>query len=274
MSDVSLNAASLSAAANKAGVNRALRLAASETGVDFDYLFRTAQRESSLNPEAKARTSSATGLFQFTDATWLSVVDRYGEKYGIGTSDSGQSLPKDEVLALRNDPVASARLAAELANENAALLENRIGREPTSQELYSAHFLGPAGAARLIEAVRDNPRANASELFPAAARANPAIFNSKDGEPRSVSAVYSRLTGHRLSDVDGVEVASSDTVSRPTGYAPVFEEASSYRTAYSAPSVTGAPVSALSGVKLTSGLLLTLLDLQERHLSQGSEAEK
>ena len=53
---------------------QAIRQAASETGTDFDYLWRTAKRESGLDPSARASTSSATGLFQFTNQTWLSMV--------------------------------------------------------------------------------------------------------------------------------------------------------------------------------------------------------
>ncbi|HLV85239.1 MAG TPA: transglycosylase SLT domain-containing protein [Devosia sp.] len=48
-----------------------LTAAGDRNGVDFDYLLQTAMRESSLNPQAKAQTSSAVGLFQFLESTWL-----------------------------------------------------------------------------------------------------------------------------------------------------------------------------------------------------------
>ena len=51
-------------------VTGAIRDAARVTGAGFEYLLNTALRESNLNPNAKARTSSATGLFQFIDQTW------------------------------------------------------------------------------------------------------------------------------------------------------------------------------------------------------------
>jgi hypothetical protein len=68
-----------------------------------------------------------------------------------------------------------------------------VGRDPTSGELYAAHFLGPQGSAQLIQAVKTTPHAQASAIFPDAARANPAIFH-RDGRPASVSEVYADLT--------------------------------------------------------------------------------
>ena len=72
-------------ALQRAQVMTALRAASNKTGVDFDYLVKTAQRESNFDPSAKASTSSATGLFQFTSETWLNVLDRYGAKHGVKT---------------------------------------------------------------------------------------------------------------------------------------------------------------------------------------------
>ena len=181
---------------------QAIRQAASETGTDFDYLWRTAKRESGLDPSARASTSSATGLFQFTNQTWLSMVERYGDKYGLENVSMETAEERKSVLALREDPVTAARMAGELAKENAAILSNLIDREATPQELYAAHFLGPSGAAKLINTARDNPTMTAEDIFPAAASANPAIFNGHDGAPRSVAAVYARLTGDVISAVD------------------------------------------------------------------------
>ena len=175
----------------------AIRKASSQSGVDFDYLYRTARRESGLNPLARASTSSATGLFQFTNSTWLSMMSRHGERYGVDAETSQADL-----LALREDPLLSAQMAAELTKENASLLENAIGRKPTSNELYAAHFLGPSGAARLIVNARETPNLKAEDAFPAAARANPSIFNTSAGAPRSVSALYARLTGDSLTKID------------------------------------------------------------------------
>src|SRR5471032_1938859 len=62
----------------------ALKNAAQATGSDFHYLLGTAMRESSLKPGAQSATSSAAGLFQFVDQTWLGLVKDHGAKYGLG----------------------------------------------------------------------------------------------------------------------------------------------------------------------------------------------
>lgn len=66
-------------------LTQALTRAGDKNGVDFDYLLQTAMRESSLDPHAKAKTSSAVGLFQFIEGTWLEVLKEEGPKLGYGS---------------------------------------------------------------------------------------------------------------------------------------------------------------------------------------------
>ncbi len=187
------------------GVMGSLQRAASATGVDFGYLVKTAQRESSLNPNARARTSSAAGLFQFVEQTWLGVLKASGAKHGYGAyadqivkgrdgryrvADPGM---RHQVMSLRYNPDANAVMAAEMTAGHAAYLKGRIGRDPTQGELYAAHFLGPDGAADLISANASRPGARAASLFPAAAHANPAIFY-RNGKALDVASVVSNLT--------------------------------------------------------------------------------
>src|SRR5271154_376850 len=73
------------AASDASGVIAALQKASSATGTDFSYLLSTATRESSLKPQAQSGTSSAAGLFQFVEQTWLGLVKTYGAKYGLGS---------------------------------------------------------------------------------------------------------------------------------------------------------------------------------------------
>lgn len=183
----------------QAQVMSALRSASSATGVDFGYLVKTAQRESNLDPSAKAPTSSATGLFQFTNETWLNVLDRYGAKHGV----KSEGLSRSDLLALREDAGLSARMAGELAGENAKILERKLGRPATAAELYTAHFMGPTDAGRLIEAARDNKAGAASQLFPRAALANQNVFHGKDGANLTPAQLYTKLTG--------VDIAMADT---------------------------------------------------------------
>ena len=186
-------------------VEGALRRASQATGVDFDFLVRTAKRESSFNPGAKARTSSAAGLFQFIEQTWLSTVKRHGAKHGMqqvadlisrGTDGRWRvSNPEARraVLNLRFDAQAASLMAGELASDHAAYLRGRTGKEPTAGDLYAAHFLGPAGSAKLIEALRSNPERSAASLFPDAAAANRPIFY-RGGRPATVAEVYANLS--------------------------------------------------------------------------------
>jgi hypothetical protein len=186
-------------------VESAIQRASSATGVDFSFLMGTAKRESGYNPNAKAGTSSASGLFQFVDQTWLSTLKKHGSKYGYARyadliqqgSDGKFRVSGDEarkaVLGLKLDPHAASLMAGELASDHASYLRGRVGRSPTAGELYAAHFLGPQGSARLIEAVNAQPGASAAAMFPDAAAANRTIFY-RNGRPATVSEVYANLT--------------------------------------------------------------------------------
>ncbi|MBN9320475.1 MAG: lytic transglycosylase [Caulobacterales bacterium 68-7] len=186
-------------------VEAAIQRASNATGVDFGFLMGAAKRESGGNPAAKAATSSASGLFQFIDQTWLSTLKQHGAKYGYARyadlitqgSDGRYSVNGDEarkaVMSLKLDPHAASLMAGELTSDHAAYLRGRIGRQPSAGELYAAHFLGPQGSAKLIETVGANPGANAANLFPDAARANRSIFY-RDGRPATVGEVYANLT--------------------------------------------------------------------------------
>src|SRR6187402_3712824 len=64
-------------------VRAAIGQAAQRTGVNFSYLLAQAKSESGLNPNAKAGNSSATGLYQFLDQSWLGVVKAHGAEPGM-----------------------------------------------------------------------------------------------------------------------------------------------------------------------------------------------
>ena len=188
------------------GVEAAIRRASSATGVDADFLIKTARRESAMNPAAKARTSSAAGLFQFIEQTWLATVKSHGAKHGYGQyadliyrgSDGRwrvEGSARNVVLDLRFDAQAASSMAAELTASNAAYLRGRTGKEPGAGDLYAAHFLGPAGAARLMEAMERRPGSSAAALFPEAAAANRPIFY-KGGRPATVAEVHANLQRH------------------------------------------------------------------------------
>ena len=185
----------------------AIRQAAQATGTSFQYLLTTARVESGLNPQAGAATSSARGLFQFIDQTWLATMKQSGAGLGYGQyaaaitqTASGNYEVRDptmrsQILKLRNDPTANAVMAGAFTQSNAAVLSARLGRSPSEGELYIAHFLGAGGAAHLISSVAARPNASAASYFPIAAHANASIFYDRaTGQPRTLAQVRNILT--------------------------------------------------------------------------------
>lgn len=184
----------------------ALTAAGNRSGVDFGYLLQTAVRESSLNPQAKAGTSSAVGLFQFLEGTWLQVMKQDGPRLGYGAhanqievTSSGDYVVRDpaqraQILKLREDPQIAADLAAAFTRSNGDYLQSAFGRMPSPGELYIAHFLGAQGAEKMFRAGLQNPDQLAVNLFPRQAQANRAIFYDQGGDARTIRQVYQVLT--------------------------------------------------------------------------------
>ncbi|MEO9297391.1 transglycosylase SLT domain-containing protein [Devosia alba] len=189
-----------------------LTAAGDRNGVDFDYLLQTAMRESSLNPQAKAQTSSAVGLFQFLESTWLQVLKEDGPRLGYGEfaqsierSGDGDYVVRDpddkaKILKLRENPQMAADLAAAFTKSNGDYLHSRFGRMPSAGELYIAHFLGAQGAERMFTAGLKDPDQIAAKLFPKQASANQGIFYA-NGQPRTIRDVYRVLVSkHEAGD--------------------------------------------------------------------------
>jgi transglycosylase-like protein with SLT domain len=184
----------------------AIKQAAGSSGTSFEYLLTTAKMESDFNPTAGASTSSAHGLFQFIDQTWLATVKEAGSQFGYGkyadmitkssdgTYSVADSAARQAIMKLRDDPTVASAMAAALTQSNSFQLTGLLGRRPNDGELYMAHFMGVGGAARLIANAEDNPQASAARLFPNAAAANRSIFYDRtSGRARSVSEVYAVL---------------------------------------------------------------------------------
>lgn len=185
-------------------ITNAIAMASQRTGVDFTYLFNQAKIESSLNPEARASTSSATGLFQFIEQSWLGVVSQHGDKHGLGWASNaiGKSggryyvadpSLRQQILDLRRQPEIASVMAAEHAADNQATLEGELGRPVSSTDLYLAHFLGVGGAAKFLRAHDQNPGMAAASVVPSAASANRWIFYDRNGAPRSLAEVRQRF---------------------------------------------------------------------------------
>src|SRR6202790_4551135 len=196
---------------SRARIAGAIKQAANTTGTSFEYMLATAKMESNFNPTASASTSSARGLYQFIDQTWLGTVKEAGAQLGYGkyadaiakSPSGGYSVSdpaaRSAIMKLRDDPAAASSMAAVLTQSNSFKLTGKIGRRPTDSELYMAHFMGVGGAAKLINNAEDNPQASGARLFPNAAAANRSIFYDHSGRARTVSEVYSVLTSRYAS---------------------------------------------------------------------------
>ncbi len=186
----------------------AVRHAAKVVGVDFGYMMELASAESGFEQKAKATTSSATGIFQFTDDTWLTMMYLNGAKYGLKDIADHIDVKRDRnnniisakiedpiiskyALDLRTDPRINALMGAEFAKENKAILENALPKQQVSRtDQYLAHFLGPGQAVDFLTQLKRHPDAAAEGAFPAAAGANHNVFYNDDGSARSFKDVY------------------------------------------------------------------------------------
>jgi transglycosylase-like protein with SLT domain len=240
-------------------VSDAIQSAADATGTSFDYMLATAQAESSLNPQAASATSSARGLYQFIDQTWLATLKRSGPVLGYGRyadaivqNSSGRYDAPDpnmrrDIMALRDDPAANAAMAGALTRDNAAQLAARLGRKASDGELYIAHVLGPAGAAKLTTLAATAPTAAADAAFPSAADANRAIFYDRDGRSRSAAEVYNALIGR----YDGAR-GNGGTGAGPTNIVTAIAAAFGLAGPIGPPTAPPAATSSASTVRATS----------------------
>lgn len=186
-------------------VRQAIFNAATATGVDFSYLYNQARVESDLNPNAQARTSSATGLYQFIEQSWLGIVAKHGEDHGLGWAASAirqgsdgryrvaDPATRQSILDLRRDPAAASAMAAAFASDNREALERRLGHPVEPVDLYLAHLLGARGATKFLRNHDITPGASAADLFPAAAKSNRGVFYNRDGSERTLREVRTRF---------------------------------------------------------------------------------
>ena len=182
----------------------AIRLSALTTGADFAYMMKLAYAESTFDPEAGAPTSTAKGLYQFIEDTWVQTISRYGSEHGMGVLSrhftvqpdmNGTMVGRSEnpwmriaSLGLRDQPQLAGLMSAELQLHNEFLIECALGRDLDDAELYMGHFMGHDAAYQFLRTYDSAPQTNAAAAFPAAARANEGVFYSS-GASRSMAGV-------------------------------------------------------------------------------------
>ncbi len=208
-----------------------IRQASRATSIDFGVLMAQAKEESGFRVDAKASGSSATGLFRFINSTWLSLVQRFGEKYGVGdlarqiaTDSTGQAnvadpAVRERILGLRKDASLSAALAAEYARANKGEIERALGHPAGNAGLYLAHFLGAAGATALLKAVTQNGDALGAALLPSTAAANRAVFFDAAGRARSVAEIYRSFAQRIDAEAQRFSTADAGSTGAPSAAA-------------------------------------------------------
>ncbi|WP_448191910.1 lytic transglycosylase domain-containing protein [Azospirillum sp. sgz301742] len=188
------------------------------------YLALVGQAESGGDGTAKNPHSSATGLYQFIDSTWLDQVKRNHPDLAAGNSDG-------EILALRQDKAIQGRVMRSFTSENYDLLRRSgvvgVGRG----ELYLAHFLGAGGAAAALTADPSTPLdqiklGNGERAVPdKAIKANKFLAGMTAGDVRAWAArkmgdtaAAATLEGKYGTGVDVLSALSADIQSNPAKY--------------------------------------------------------
>lgn len=260
-------------------ITQAIKTAAARTGVDFSYLLNKASQESGFDPNAKASSSSATGLFQFTNQTWLQMVKEHGDQYGLGayasqiqTDGNGVNhvsnpTVKQAILNLRKDPQISAEMAGELDKDNLSSLKANVGGKIGATDLYLAHFLGAGGASDFLNTMKANPKANAATVLPDAAAANPSVFYNAEGQPRSLQQIYQHFAQKFDGPSSSTMVASAQMPTQSS------LPSSSYAVASAAYTSSGnftPPV--MSGGKIDTSSLYANVILAQMNMDNGNMA--
>jgi hypothetical protein len=105
---------------------------------------RIIRAESNGDPNAKNKRSSALGLGQFLDETWLQMIRSHRPDLTKGRNEN-------EILELRRDATLAREITTRFAERNAAMLKQR-GLPVTPGNVYLAHFAGGAGAVAILSA--------------------------------------------------------------------------------------------------------------------------
>ena len=220
-------------------VRETIEGAAKVTGVDPNLMLGIAGMESSFDPNAKAKTSSASGLYQFVSDTWSEMISKHGKKYGLDANSSPM------------DAKANALMGGEFLKANIKSIANSKPN-PTNTDLYLAHFLGAGGARKFFAASADEIGA---KILPAAAKANKSIFYN-GSTPRTVSEIYSLMDNKVNTTLSGLglSVSKSGLGFKPGGGEGLKANSFSNQSSPSIPN-TSNEVSAIDSLNSNEGII-------------------
>jgi hypothetical protein len=177
--------------------------AARATGIEPAYAMALADKESGFDPDIRAATSSAEGLFQFLEGTWLQVLNEHAGRHGyaevaaaievVGGRPTVAAGARSWIMSLRRDPYLSALMACEMAKDASERLAKVTNGSVQDADLYLAHFLGAAGAERMLKLVEKNPSQTAHAAFPKAAKANRSVFAAKGSKKKKKAVTVAQV---------------------------------------------------------------------------------
>ena len=162
--------------------------------------------ESGGNPNAQNPNSSASGLGQFTDSTWLNTIRSARPDIADGKSDS-------DLIALKGDPTLSRQMTGAYAAQNQAILA-KAGVPVTDGTTYLAHFAGPGCAVKVLQA---DPNASVGDILgPAVVKANPFL---KDMTAQDLQAWAAKKMGVQTPQ-PGIQNSAPASPASPTNAIP------------------------------------------------------
>jgi hypothetical protein len=187
------------------GVHDELAKAAKLAGADPAAVMQIAGLESRFNPNAapiardqakntqtqhdgRKAISTAHGLGQFLDSTWLETLRKHGGKYGI---ENASQLTEAQAKSLRGNVSLQAAMLAEHTADNARMAKGITGAaDPAS--VYALHNLGQTGGKRFLGALQKNPNAPLSAVLrPEEIANNPVLYG--DGR-MTVQQAHQRMS--------------------------------------------------------------------------------
>lgn len=190
-----------------------IQTASQATNTDFKTMIIKAMIESDLGRLTTAKNSSARGIYQYIDATWLTLLKRYGAKIGYPqyaenlTTDlktlktivkDNSRYSEDYLLNLRHDTKIASLIKAYQTKEDENALRSVIqNRTLTATDHYIAHMMGIPLAKKfygMIEAESNTIPANIKNSpFKQAAALNPYFFYGSKRDPLTTQEIYKKF---------------------------------------------------------------------------------
>lgn len=99
--------------------------------------------------------SSAHGLGQFIDDTWLEMLRKHGSKYGIANAGK---LTATDAAYYRKDVHLQAAMLAEFTKSNIEQ-GRKLGGQDDNANTYALHNLGSGDGPKFLAALKQNPNA-------------------------------------------------------------------------------------------------------------------